>query len=498
MNNPKISIIVPIYKAERYLCRCLDSIQQQTFSDWECILVDDGSPDCSGAICDEYAIKDSRFRVIHKENGGVSAARQTGHNAAIGEYVIHVDPDDWVESDMLEELYGKAMELDVDVVMCDYYEEDVTHQKYVNQKPTSLGSEQIFKELFQQLHGSCCNKLVKRVCYSKYGITFPKGYTLMEDLYVTAALYSHEVSTYYLPKAFYHYIQDENANSLVRRPTKSSAQSIERFVVAFSPLWEQRSMFDTMYRYKYHAKYFAMNCGEYTRREIRSMFSEINTMIRKSAMKNLLKDPSIIEVFLSMYVPHRISKGFSSILYYLRELVMSFIKKVKRRIACLIYNNVAKHLPASYSSCGALSQKLRGWCCRQFLTSVGNNVNIEKGATFESPYIKIGDNSGIGVNAHLHGTITIGDDVMMGAECIIYTRNHNTSSVDEPMRNQGFLEEKPVVIGSDVWVGGRVIILPGVKIGKGSVIGAGSVVTKEVPEYTVVAGNPAVVKKYRR
>lgn len=100
---PKISVIVPVYKAEAYLHRCVDSIIAQTFTDWELLLVDDGSPDRSGDICDEYASKDARIRVFHKENGGVSSARQKGLDEAIGEYTIHADPDDWVEPTMLEE-----------------------------------------------------------------------------------------------------------------------------------------------------------------------------------------------------------------------------------------------------------------------------------------------------------------------------------------------------------------------------------------------------------
>ena len=97
MNMPKVSIIVPVYKAEKYLNRCVDSILAQTFTDFELLLIDDGSPDRSGEICDEYAKKDSRIRVIHKENGGVSSARQRGLDESIGEYTIHADPDDWVE-----------------------------------------------------------------------------------------------------------------------------------------------------------------------------------------------------------------------------------------------------------------------------------------------------------------------------------------------------------------------------------------------------------------
>ena len=119
--QPKISVIVPVYKAEEYLHRCVDSILAQSFTGFELILINDGSPDNSGAICDEYAQKDNRVKVIHKENGGVASARQCGIDNATGEYTIHADPDDWVEPTMLEELYNKAVEENADMVVCDFY-----------------------------------------------------------------------------------------------------------------------------------------------------------------------------------------------------------------------------------------------------------------------------------------------------------------------------------------------------------------------------------------
>lgn len=103
--KPEISIIVPVYKVEAYLKKCIDSILSQTFKDLEIILVDDGSPDECGKICDEYAEKDSRIRVIHKENGGLSSARNAGLDIAAGKYVGFVDSDDWIEPDMYEILY---------------------------------------------------------------------------------------------------------------------------------------------------------------------------------------------------------------------------------------------------------------------------------------------------------------------------------------------------------------------------------------------------------
>ncbi len=115
-----------------------------------------------------------------------------------------------------------------------------------------------------------------------------------------------------------------------------------------------------------------------------------------------------------------------------------------------------------------------------------------------SSHLHIDDNSGIGPYCFIQGEVHIGKNVMMGPECIIYTQNHKMSDIDVPMCKQGFANAKVVIIEDDVWIGGRVIILPGVHIKKGAVIGAGSVVTKDVPEYAIVGGNPAKILKFRR
>ena len=108
---PKVSVIVPVYKAEKYLHRCVDSILSQTFTDWELLLIDDGSPDRSGEICDEYAKKDTRIRVFHKENGGVSSARNMGLDIAKGKWIVFVDSDDWCEPDYLVDFFFVNVEL---------------------------------------------------------------------------------------------------------------------------------------------------------------------------------------------------------------------------------------------------------------------------------------------------------------------------------------------------------------------------------------------------
>lgn len=221
MNNPKISVIVPVYKAEAYLHRCVDSLLAQTFQDFEVLLIDDGSPDRSGEICDEYARQDSRIRVFHKENGGVSSARQYGMDHAQGEYTIHADPDDWVEPTMLEELYQKAKEEDADMVICDFYYEYEDKRVLKKQKPSSLNHEAVLRSFFYGVHGNSWSKLVRRECFIKYNIKYPLELSYCEDLFVNACLVANDIRVSYLPKAFYHYDLYINSNSLVHRSAKA-------------------------------------------------------------------------------------------------------------------------------------------------------------------------------------------------------------------------------------------------------------------------------------
>lgn len=125
----KISVIVPVFRAEKYLGRCVDSILHQVYSDLELILVDDGSPDRCPKICDDYALRDKRVRVIHQKNAGVSEARNAGLDAATGEYITFVDSDDWIDPEMYQMMMEKASEYDCDLVMCDCVKEFPDHSE---------------------------------------------------------------------------------------------------------------------------------------------------------------------------------------------------------------------------------------------------------------------------------------------------------------------------------------------------------------------------------
>jgi maltose O-acetyltransferase len=171
--------------------------------------------------------------------------------------------------------------------------------------------------------------------------------------------------------------------------------------------------------------------------------------------------------------------------------------KFSRKIGALIYYSFAKFLPPSFSGIQIGQRAIRAFCGKLMLKSCGKKINIEKGAIF-SAKVSLGDYSGIGMNSRINGDCSIGDYVMMGSDVVVITRNHAFDRTDIPMMHQGFEEERPVVIGNDVWIGDRVIIMPGVNIGDGSIIAAGAVVTKDVPAYSIVGGVPARVIKSRK
>jgi maltose O-acetyltransferase len=160
----------------------------------------------------------------------------------------------------------------------------------------------------------------------------------------------------------------------------------------------------------------------------------------------------------------------------------------------LFYHALASRLPISSYPFGGVGKAARRAAGKALLRECGANVNIEHGADFEwGTTVSLGDRSGIGIDAFIRADVTIGRDVMMGPQVVIYGRNHSIDRVDIPMMDQGMAPYKPIDIQDDVWIGARCIILPGVVLGEGCVIGAGSVVTKSVAPFAIVGGNPARV-----
>jgi len=155
---PKISVIIPVYNVEKYLEKCIDSVLSQTFADFECILIDDGSPDNSGKICDEYAKKDERIKVIHQENGGASCARNAGLDVAQGAWITFIDGDDWADENYLKLMYSNAINNNCDLSLIGYrrVEDNGNIISVVERKPLIFPSVVTFKEDLVNYNTKCC------------------------------------------------------------------------------------------------------------------------------------------------------------------------------------------------------------------------------------------------------------------------------------------------------------------------------------------------------
>ncbi len=228
---PQISVIVPVYNVEKYLSRCIDSILNQTFSDFELILVDDGSPDQSGKICDEYALKDSRVKVIHKKNGGVSAARNTGIDEAVGEYIMFVDSDDYIDENMLSDM---MIHNGVDAIFCGFTYVDKMGNKI--KKCSVKDFCAIEKPLFIEKHymkckknyiiSGPCNKIFKTEVIKRNNVKFDETISICEDgsFVMNALQYCKTFSN--IGASYYNYVQ-YGENTLMHKYNANAIESAE-------------------------------------------------------------------------------------------------------------------------------------------------------------------------------------------------------------------------------------------------------------------------------
>ncbi len=301
MNNPNISVIIALYNAETTIQRCLNSLIAQTYTCWEAIVVDDGSTDNSLEICLKYAVKDSRFRIYHKENGGVSSARQYGVDRLCDEsaYSIHVDPDDWIEPEMLESLYNKAVESNADMVVCDFYYSFPDGDVYVHQDPKSEKPEQVLGALFQGLHGSLCNKLIKSDNYKKYDILFPVGLDYCEDFLVNVSLLQRIDKVAYLPQAFYHYDQYSNPRPATRNENSSRIDLTRTEVVKRARIAVRDDLKDwRYYLFEAHNAFSILNGGNLSMKAFREFFHDLPMSVL------LHRHTGYVRTFLTCLVIH--------------------------------------------------------------------------------------------------------------------------------------------------------------------------------------------------
>lgn len=222
--KPLISIIVPVYNVEKYLSRCIDSILSQTFFDFEILLIDDGSTDGSPIICDKYSNKDSRVRVFHKKNGGVSSARNLGLEYALGEWITFVDSDDWIDNNMYTLLYEEAISSNADIVLCDFYVYYSKNRIELNKAISTDCSKNDIIRKYILSFTSLCNMLVHRSLYDKTKLRIPLNIINCEDFWLTVQLfyYAKKVSSIHIPLYYYN---RENENSILNNFDANKAQS---------------------------------------------------------------------------------------------------------------------------------------------------------------------------------------------------------------------------------------------------------------------------------
>lgn len=211
--NPTISVIVPVYNIDQHLRKCLDSILVQTLASLEVILVNDGSNDQSAEICDEYAKRDCRIKVIHQKHQGVSAARNTGVTQATGDYIGFVDGDDYIIKNMYEKLYHACIDTGSNIAICRLGREisgELTNNDIGEFYTRELNHEEAMCELFRGVlyRFSLCNKLFKKECFEN--ILFPVG-RIHEDLATTYKLFANANQAIYLNYIGYVYVKQNNS-----------------------------------------------------------------------------------------------------------------------------------------------------------------------------------------------------------------------------------------------------------------------------------------------
>ena len=311
----EISIIVPVFNAEAYLGRCVDSLLNQTIGDKEIILVDDGSTDKTPELCDSYADRNESVKVIHKANGGPSTARNAGIENASGRYIGFVDADDDTDPDMFRKLYEKATETKADYVFCDYIRITQTSDKYYCSQDIEEGyyaKEKIRDILYPQLimratidHGPCLpvwNGIYRRQFLNDFGIRFDPEVRWTEDhLFSSMAVYSCS-SLYYLRNEYlYHY--HENLGSITtsyRRGAWDVSCALNR---RFHGFFDGVPDYDFSGQINLSTVYYALNCIQQEKKNFSpASRKEIHRILHSDELQKALKATRILPVCLKLKV----------------------------------------------------------------------------------------------------------------------------------------------------------------------------------------------------
>jgi len=335
MKSSAISIIVPVYNVEKYLRRCLDSILLQTFTDWECILVDDGSNDNSGSICDEYAAKDFRFKVFHTSNGGPSKARNIGLQKARGYWISFIDSDDWIKDTFLQNLIEHSTGVDIVFTSCTvvYKDEMLVPQtldgSYSGDDYYSAIAELIKKNMV----GYTWMKLYKKDIIDKNQLRFDESITYMEDFLFTSQFLIKAHNLYSTQCHDYQYCLNENSISLGRQDADVTFKTSQKVIESFYSLSSKTSNKDLAdcylgYKSKVAANYlYACFLQSYSFRRCLSNLKR--NLISESDKAYLKKHHVYRNIYIDLFTSkHRF---LSTIILKMLFLLKAIVDKVKHK-----------------------------------------------------------------------------------------------------------------------------------------------------------------------
>lgn len=300
----RVSVIVPVYKVEAYLPRCIDSILRQSFSDFELILIDDGSPDNSGAICDEYAKRDNRIHVIHQKNARLSAARNAGINIASGEWVALIDSDDWIHKDYLKILLSGVLE-DTDLVICDCQVTANEAEEDTDYSDTLFRSVSL-KEVCENhiAHTRVWGRLYRRSVIG--GLRFISGTEPTEDTCFNELLYRGDMKFRITDaKLYYYYMRPDSAiHSHMGRRVINSINPLLDYLKKIDDIEKRRRIILRCYKDVFSARYGEMYSDDF--KNVNASCRGIIKDISKYNSDLELKDQIIMRSFCTFPMLYRV------------------------------------------------------------------------------------------------------------------------------------------------------------------------------------------------
>ena len=272
--------MIPVYNREKSIERCLKSILYQTYKNLDIIVIDDGSTDGTYEICEKYAAKDSRLRLIRQHNSGVSRARNNGIGIATGEWLTFVDSDDYITKNCIERMINIANKENSDMVVCDFYENG-KYNKQFNDK--NIDYQNFIKQILKgKIHGSCWNKMIRKDIVVNNGIYFDEEISYCEDILFNIRCCLKKIVITYLDEAFYHYEHGNDSNSLAFGLSENQYQSLKNVIKKLQYILPPDY---SLKRQKEDAKRIAFQLN-LPKKEVKTLYKEVNFDLFLKALPN--------------------------------------------------------------------------------------------------------------------------------------------------------------------------------------------------------------------